>query len=343
MVDWQPLRGAIPPLKAAQWQHAFAQYQNFPEFAQLNAAMTLAEFKFIFWMEYAHRLLGRCIGLAFLAPFLYFWGRGMLPPTAVGKLGGVFLLGAAQGLLGWYMVKSGLGDEPRVSHYRLAAHFALAVAIYAYLLRLAVEFRAAAQGNVSSGIAGAAIDGGTIDGKHGGEHAVFTAPDASRWPGAIALFAILLTMLSGALVAGSHAGHIHNTWPAMSGQWIPAHLLAMRPWWINFIDNAVAIQFTHRALAPLTLLAVGYFAYSLWRHGPAGGAHHHRAPGQYGARALGIAMLATACAQTALGIATLLLGVPAALGVAHQATAMALLTLVVLAMAARMPLFARSA
>ncbi len=300
MVDWQPLRGIIPPLDEAHWQQAFARYRQFPEFQQVNPDMTLAGFRFIFWMEYAHRLLGRVLGLVFLLPFLFFLWRRMVPSAAVGRLWILFLLGGLQGLLGWYMVQSGLVDDPRVSHYRLAMHFMLAVLLYAYLLRVVVGLRPQ-------------------------WHAAHDKQVTATRIGLIALAALLVVMTSGALVAGTQAGYGYNTWPKMGGQWLPPQLLVMRPWWLNFVENTVAIQFTHRWLAMLALVAVVGFAAGLLYT-----AERRRA-------FLPFLLLVAAFAQVALGITTLLLQIPPALGVAHQAGALVLLTLVVLALAQRLP------
>ncbi len=295
MVDWRPLGGVIPPLGEAQWQRVFEDYRRFPEFRLVNPDLTLAGFRFIFWMEYAHRLLGRVTGLVFLLPFLVFLWRGMVPRVPAAGLWGLFLLGALQGLLGWYMVKSGLADNPQVSHYRLLMHFMLAVVIYAGLLGVAIGLR-------------------SPPGSPGSR----AAPNTSIIViGRITLALIFLMLISGALVAGTRAGHGYNTWPTMGGSWLPEPLLALHPWWRNFVENPVAIQFTHRWLAVAVLAAVGAFAVRLLRDRPR----------------IACALLAAISAQIALGIATLVQGVPVALGVAHQAGAMVLLTVTVVAMA----------
>ncbi len=305
MVDWQPLRGVIPPLDADGWRQAFDNYRQFPEFNLVNPDMTLAEFRFIFWMEYAHRLLGRLIGAAFLLPFLFFLAAGRVPRAAVGRLWALFFLGGMQGLLGWHMVKSGLADDPHVSHYRLALHFMLAVVIYAYLLRVLVGISRRPQSP---------------------ERAAHDTP--LRLTGGIALALILMMMASGALVAGTHAGHVYNTWPLMGGRWLPPQLLAMQPGWLNAFENLVAIQFIHRWLALAVLVAVIAFALRLIRARAATG--NNRA-------LIGYLLAALAVAQVALGIATLVLRVPPALASAHQAGAMLLLTVAVIALARHLP------
>lgn len=309
MVDWRPLTGAIPPLDSVDWRRAFAAYQQSPEFRLVNPGMTLAGFKFIFWFEYAHRLLGRVIGAAFLLPFLFFLAAGRVSGPVGARLWALFALGAAQGVIGWLMVKSGLTGAPHVSHYRLALHFMLAVAIYAYLLRVVV------------GIAGPRL-------------AVADSAAATvTVTGKITVAVILLTMLSGVFVAGTRAGFAYNTWPAMDGAWLPAELFALQPWWRNFTDNIAAVQFTHRWLAVLALAAAAAFAWRLIRDGVRDGVHGNRGR----ATVAGVVLLTVAGAQVILGIATLLLRVPVVLGVAHQAGALLLLTAAVTALAMHLP------
>ena len=310
MVDWQPLRGAIPPLDQSQWQQVFENYRQFPEFKLVNPDMTLSGFKFIFWMEYAHRLLGRVTGVVFLLPFLFFlWTRAVSPAVA-GRLWLLFFLGGAQGLLGWYMVQSGLVDDPRVSHYRLIPHFILAVIIYAEMLRIVAGLCRPLP----------AVHDATT-------RTLSTKTPATKTLGTVTLAVILLMMLSGALVAGTHAGLGNNTWPKMGTLWIPDQLLVLHPWWLNFLENTVTIQFIHRWLAIIVLLTAGTFALRLIRTG---------------ARPFtGYTLLAVALGQTALGITTLVLRVPTVLGVAHQAGAMLLLSLTVIALAGYLPSLAR--
>ena len=331
MVDWRPLAGALPPLDAEAWRRAFAAYRQFPEYRLVNPDMTLAGFQFIFWFEYAHRLLGRVIGVVFLLPFLFFLAAGRVSGALGWRLWALFGLGAAQGLIGWYMVQSGLAGAPQVSPYRLALHFMLAAGIYAWMLRVTV---------------GVARRRPAVDSAAG--------TVAATVAGKIAVTVILLTMLSGALVAGRRAGFAYNTWPMFDGAWIPAHLFALRPWWLNFTDNIVTIQFAHRWLAFLALAAAAGFAWRLIRDGvrdgdgvcDGDGVRDRRDGDNRGNRGnrtnrtdtiAGYALLTVAAAQVMLGIATLLLRVPPALGVAHQAGAMLLLTVTVAALAARLP------
>lgn len=311
MVDWRPLAGAIPPLDSAAWLRVFEAYQRTPEFRLVNPGMTLAGFQFIFWFEYAHRLLGRVIGVAFLLPFLFFLATGRVSGGLGARLWALFALGAAQGVIGWLMVKSGLTGAPHVSHYRLALHFMLAAAIYAYLLRVLVGVARP----VGDGVAGTTV---TVTGD---------TVAATVTAGKIAITVIFAAMLSGVFVAGTRAGFAYNTWPLMDGAWLPAQLFALQPWWRNFTDNIAAVQFAHRWLAVLALVASAAFAWRLIRDGVRDGVHGNRAR----ATVAGGVLLTVAGAQVALGIATLLLRVPVALGVAHQAGAMLLLTAAVLA------------
>jgi cytochrome c oxidase assembly protein subunit 15 len=290
MVEWDPLFGIVPPLTEADWQAVFDKYKASPEYRLVNVGMDLAGFKRIFYVEYAHRVLGRAIGLVFLLPFLFFWWRGMLPRGFAPKLAAMFVLGGLQGLLGWYMVQSGLVDDPRVSPYRLAAHFMFAVALYGYILWVALGLwpgRAARGG--APGLRLAAL--GT-------------------------LVLVLVTMTAGAFVAGLKAGHAWNTFPLMEGRLVPEGLLALQPAWRNFFENPMTVQFQHRVLGLLTLAAV----LGLWMA-------RRRLAGA--ARRLAHLLAAAGVIQVGLGIATLLLVVPVPLASAHQAGALVVFTVLV--------------
>ncbi len=291
MVDWKPIMGSIPPLNEQAWNRAFEEYRQFPEYKLINQSITLAEFRFIYWMEFAHRLSGRMIGLIFLAPFLIFLFLRKLPAGLTRKLWLLFLVGAAQGVMGWYMVKSGLVDIPAVSQYRLTAHLIIAVIIYAYMVRLIVGLHS----------------------KH-----LSCSKSAARL-GPVLLGMIALMICSGGFVAGAHAGFIYNTFPMMGEQWIPDQLLALSPGWKNVFENPVTIQFIHRCLAAALLILIVLYAGILARH------RHSML------RGCAIAVFLAGVAQVVLGIAALLLKVPVALGVAHQAGALILLTAVLVA------------
>ena len=297
MVEWKPLLGIMPPLGDGEWQALFRDYQRYPEYWVLNTGMTLDDFKLIFWFEYTHRLWGRLIGLVFLVPFLYFLATGRIGKRLGLHLGIIFVLGALQGGLGWYMVKSGLVKDPSVSQYRLAAHLAAAFAIYAYILWIALGLAAGR---------GVRARGSRVPGPN---------PGLKRF--AILVIALVsLTVMSGAFVAGIDAGLSYNTFPLMGGQWVPDEIFLLDPPMANFFENVATVQFDHRVLGILTLAAV----ILLWLI-----SRRFELPAR--ARlALGLT-LAMAVLQPGLGIATLLLVVPVSLAAAHQAGALALFTL----------------
>lgn len=292
MVEWKPLMGIIPPLSEADWQATFAKYQQFPEYQQVNVAMDLEGFKSIFLFEYAHRVLGRLIGVIFLIPFLIFWWRGQLTRTLTPKLITLFLLGGLQGLLGWYMVKSGLVDVPQVSQYRLTAHLGLAVIIYSYMLWVAQDLLYANTANrvvVSSGLRRFAF---VVSGL------------------------LFLMILSGGLVAGTRAGFAYNTFPLMGDRFIPVGLYATDPVWLAAFEDITTVQFNHRLFAYLLCVLIGTFVWC----GLKNRAIQGRA--RKGLYLLVLALLV----QVGLGISTLLLLVPVPLAAAHQLGAMVLLT-----------------
>ena len=291
IVDWQPLMGSIPPLNERAWNQAFEEYRQFPEYKLINHSITLAEFRFIYLMEYAHRLLGRLTGLIFLLPFLIFLFLGKLPKGLAAKLWMLFLMGAIQGGMGWYMVKSGLVDDPAVSQYRLTAHLIIAVVIYAYMIRIIVGLHS--------------------------KHLSYSKPAIRLGP--VLLGVILLMICSGGFVAGTHAGFIYNTFPMMGEQWIPDQLLAISPVWKNAFENPVTIQLIHRCMAAALLILIVLYAGMLIRHR------------RHVVRGFAIAVVLAGVIQIALGISVLLLKVPVALGMAHQTGALILLTVVIVA------------
>ena len=301
MVEWKPLLGIMPPFGDGEWRRLFGEYQRYPEYWVLNTGMTLDDFKTIFWFEYTHRLWGRLIGLVFLVPFLTFLARGRIGKRLGLHLGIIFALGALQGGLGWYMVKSGLIEDPTVSQYRLAAHLAAAFAIYAYILWIALGLLKG-RGDRARG---AGVPG--------------LNPGLKR----LAIFVIALvslTVMSGALVAGIDAGLSYNTFPLMGGQWVPDEIFLLDPPIANFFENVATVQFDHRVLGILTLAAV----ILLWLTSRGADLTPR-------ARLALDLTLAMAVLQPGLGIATLLLAVPVALAAAHQAGALALFTLVLVA------------
>lgn len=291
IVEWQPLVGTLPPLSEQAWQETFRKYQHTPEYQKVNLGMSLEEYKGIYWWEYGHRVLGRTIGLIYLVPFLYVLLRRKLDRTRVWQLGAIVLLDGLQGALGWYMVKSGLVDNPRVSQYRLTAHLGLAIAIYAAMLWVALGLLTP-RGAPPRGTG------------------------RRLWRFSLVLTGIIFVMsLSGGLVAGLRAGLAYNTFPLMNGYWIPPQLLLLEPWYSNFFDNGATVQFEHRLLAWLLAALVPWF---WWRS-----RHVTVTPW---ARLWCDALPAVLILQLTLGIVTLLLAVPVALGAAHQAGALLLLT-----------------
>jgi cytochrome c oxidase assembly protein subunit 15 len=288
ITEWAPIVGTLPPLSDADWGDAFARYRETPEYRQVNPGMDLEAFRRIFWWEYAHRLLGRAIGVAFLLPYLWFLLRRRIPRGYAGALGAIFALGAAQGALGWYMVQSGLVDDPRVSHLRLTAHLGLAFLIFGGMFWVALSLSRPRLTN---------------------------AGDAALRRFATLLAALVyLMVLAGGLVAGLRAGFAYNTFPRMNGNWVPPEILMVEPWYRNFTNNMATVQFDHRLLATVLAVLVPWFVWRMHRTAEAS------APARIAARLF----LALLVVQIALGIATLLLVVPVGLAAAHQAGAVLL-------------------
>ena len=288
MVDWRPLVGWLPPFSDAEWQRVFDLYRSSPEFLKVNSQMDVAAFKSIFWLEYLHRLLGRLIGVVFIVPFFVFLAKEYIRLSEWPKYLFMFILGGMQGLLGWYMVKSGLVDLPHVSQYRLTAHLVAAFTIYAYMFWVAMSLKFPASGTSNH-----------------------------SWFGrSLALTCLIsLTIISGGFVAGLKAGKVYNTFPMMGDSWIPPGTMALNPFWRNLFDNTTTVQLDHRVLAVVTLLAVVFFWYR---------SRNAILPDR--SRPAVNALLHTVLLQVALGITTLLFAVPVILGVLHQAVAMLLFT-----------------
>ena len=315
ITEWQPIVGTLPPLSAGEWDEAFVKYQATPEYRQVNKGMSLDAFKSIFWWEYAHRLLGRVVGAVFALPLAWFVLRRKLPRRLAPQLIAIFALGGLQGALGWYMVQSGLIDDPRVSQLRLAAHLGLALLIFAAMFWLALSLLRW-RGH-------SAADGSLI--RHSRESGNPVAYRQRRWvpafagttiPFRFALFIVALVFvqaLSGSLVAGIRAGFAYNTFPLMNGQLVPPEILSLAPWYRNFADNMATVQFDHRAIAWLLALLIPVFWFLVRSQATA--------PRVKLAATL---LLAALLLQLALGIATLLLVVPVPLAAAHQAGAVLL-------------------
>jgi len=289
IVEWQPILGTLPPVGEAQWLETFDKYKLTPEYRKVNQGMSLEAFKSIFWWEYFHRLLGRMIGVVFLLPLLWFWWRGRIDRPLALKLAGIFVLGGLQGAMGWYMVKSGLVDDPRVSQYRLTAHLIIALAIYAAMLWTAL-------------------------GLHYRDPVATNAPPLRRFAWIITA-AVAYLAVTGGFVAGIRAGFAYNTFPLMNGHWVPPEMFMLDPWYLNFFNNMATVQFDHRLGAWLLALLAPWFWLRARREA--------LTPRAKLAIDLLLSMLAL---QIALGIATLLLAVPIPLAAAHQGGAVLLLT-----------------
>jgi len=293
MTDWKPIMGAIPPITEAQWEDAFEQYKQFPEYQQVNRGMSLSEFQFIFFWEYMHRMIGRLIGLVFIIPFGYFLVKKKFDTVQLKRAGTLLTLGAAQGLMGWYMVQSGLIDVPRVSPYRLAAHLSLAFAIFGCCVWFALDLRSK-----------------TINSINGRK-------ELKTWLWAF-LAVLSLQVVWGAFVAGHHAGHIYNTFPKMNQYWIPPELWLMEPFVINFFENMVTVQWIHRVLATI----LGVMAIGMW-------IRTYQLNTTFTTKMWILAIFAIVLIQYLIGVFTLIWHVPLWLGVLHQAVAMVLFGVVI--------------
>ena len=281
ITEWKPVAGTLPPLSDAAWQAEFDKYRQIPQYQQVNRGMSLDEFKYIFWWEWGHRLLGRLIGFVFLLPFLFFLWRGLIDRALGWKLSGLFVLGGMQGAVGWWMVASGLVNRVDVSQYRLATHLTLACIILAATVAVAVSLKAPAERRPS--------------------------PDWLRGYARILFAVVVLQIFLGGLVAGLDAGLTYTTWPLMDGHIIPpaADLFVQQPVWRNFFENVLTVQFNHRLVAYLLLaLALGHWL-SARR---VGGAVRRRAT----------LILGLVGAQAFLGVWTLVHQVPIDIALAHQ-------------------------
>jgi cytochrome c oxidase assembly protein subunit 15 len=305
IVEWKPVTGILPPLNQEQWTEAFDAYKTIPQYRELNAGMTLGEFKTIFWWEWSHRLLGRVIGVAFLLPFLWFLWCGVLNADLRRRLWLIFGLGALQGAVGWWMVASGLSQRIEVSQYRLATHLGLAMLIFAAIVWTLLRLT---------------------------DRPPPVASSRLKITSVILLALTLVQLYLGALLAGLRAGRVYNTWPDIDGAFIPAaaRLFFEQPWWRNLFDNTLTVQFEHRMTAyALFVLAILHAIDAI--RSRAGAAAVNGA----------LWLVAAVTLQAALGILTLLYQVPVALALAHQAVAMSVLTLAVVQaerLAARQPI-----
>ena len=284
IVEWEPIVGTIPPLNDTDWNQVFDEYKGSPEYQLINFGMSLDEFKVIFWWEYFHRLLGRLIGFVFFVPFLFFLLTRRLNAGLTGRLLGIFALGGLQGGMGWYMVASGLVDEPNVSQYRLTAHLGIAFLIFGAITWTAMSVLYPSRTNLS-------------------------VPVRSMYKTSVAVSATLFLMvLSGGFVAGLQAGLIYNTFPLMGNSFIPPNLFALTPFWTNFFDNMTTVQFDHRIIAYILAIMIPIFWFKLRRRDVSNRT-----------KTLSNLLLGLLALQIVLGITTLIYHVPTVLGVAHQA------------------------
>ena len=286
IAEWAPVVGTLPPLNEQAWQESFNKYQATPEYLKLNLGMSLGEYKSIFFWEYFHRLLGRITGLVLIIPYFIFLLKKKFVAGLSKRLLGGLLIAGLEGPMGWLMVKSGLVDAPHVSHYRLAAHLALAFILFGYLFMIILGLTADKSKNNTAGL-----------------------KKFSLW----ICMGLSLEVVYGAFTAGLKAGFVYNTFPTMNGYWIPPALFYLSPLWRNFFENQTSVQFLHRLFAFLLLISVVIFRimatrFSLTKNQKRGTN----------------LLLSALLAQIVLGVTTLLCHIPVPLAVAHQGTAMLL-------------------
>lgn len=287
ITEWNVITGTIPPLNESQWIEEFDKYKQIPQYSQLNAHFSLSDFKFIYFWEYIHRLFGRMVGLVFVVGLVYFFTRKAVSKELMPKLLFMFVLGGIQGFLGWYMVSSGLTQNVRVSHFRLAIHLTFAFITFGYIFRVALgqlfPERLVANGSLR--------------------------PLQKQTSPLIIL--LLIQIVYGAFVAGTKAGWTYNTWPDMGGEWVPESIPFAfdKDGWSSLVNNLASIQFIHRMLAYLLFVWISWFVVSGLRN-PA-----LPTPQRNGL----LILMAGIIAQLVLGILTLIWQVPVWMGVTHQA------------------------
>jgi cytochrome c oxidase assembly protein subunit 15 len=292
ITQWKPVTGALPPLSTADWQAEFARYRQIPQYSQLNAGMSLADFEAIYWWEWSHRLLGRLLGLVFFVPFVVFAIRRELPQRLFFRLGAIFILGGLQGAVGWWMVASGLSERVSVAPERLMVHLGLAFALLGLLLWTAFDAWA------------------------GAARQTLPSPWGRRAAWLIGL--IYLQILLGALVAGNDAGLVYNDWPLMNGALVPDDY-GGASFWATLAHSQGAVQLHHRVVAYVLTVSAVTLGVAAWRS-------------SYLAREsklLGVAVAGAVLFQALLGIATLMARAPVALSIVHQLVAAVVLSLAV--------------
>lgn len=291
IVEWQPIVGTLPPITKGDWDELLEKYRETPQYQKVNKGMSVDEFKSIFWWEYFHRLLGRLIGLVFFVPFIYFLLRKKINRSLGIKLAGIFVLGGLQGLMGWYMVMSGLVNDPHVSQYRLTAHLGLAFIIFAAMFWVAL---------------------GLLSSEREKTHSSATTQQLRRFSFGLTTL-IFIMVLSGGFVAGIRAGLAYNTFPLMNGHLIPPDLFILQPWYRNFFDNMTTVQFDHRLIAWILAFTVPLFWFN-----------SRKIELSDTTRIACNFLLLMLITQISLGIATLLHVVPISLAASHQGGALLL-------------------
>lgn len=287
MTEWKPITGWLPPLNVEDWQAEFNNYQTSPEFKKINPNMDIEGFKKIFWLEYIHRVMGRVTGLVFLLPLIYFFVRKQVTATLALKLLGIFSIGALQGVIGWFMVKSGLKDNPQVSQYWLAFHLSTAFLIFwlVFWTALSSIMKPVIQGDLKyKGLLKFSV---------------------------IISCAVFIQIVLGAFVAGTHAGFMYNTFPDMDGHIIPPDMWYITPWYKNIFENLTTIQFNHRLIAYVVSLAIIVFWFISRRFQLTNKTNY----------AIGLLVVSIGV-QFTLGVQTLLKQVPVSLASLHQVMAL---------------------
>lgn len=293
MVDWNPIMGAIPPLSETQWKEVFEQYKQFPEYREINYNMTLSEFKTIFFWEYIHRLLGRILGLVFIIPYAWFIIKKKIDSRNIKRGIILFVLGLSQGLLGWFMVMSGLVDVPEVSHYRLAAHLLLAFTIVGFCIWYALDLTPSVP-------------------------PLERTANKLRWWLYGLMILLIVQIIYGAFVANMQAGHVYNTFPKMHEYWAPPELWSIKPLTLNFLENIVTVQWMHRVFGTLTVV----LTFGIWMRS-------YFLDTKFITKKWSLSLLAIVLAQYLIGVFTLVFHVPIWLGVLHQAMALVLFGVIV--------------
>lgn len=291
ITEWKPIHGVIPPLNHAEWMEEFDKYRQIPQYQQINKGMSLGEFQSIFWWEWAHRMLARFVGFLVAIPLAFFWLTGRLTTGLKYRMLGLLVLGGLQGAIGWWMVASGLSVLTSVSQYRLAIHLTTACVIITAVFYIARGL------------------------------ATYTAHPAERSVQRFAgwlVFAVLVQIYLGGLVAGLHAGLTYNSWPLMDGAIIPSDLFIQSPWWKNLFENPKTVQFVHRMFAYTVLALSLLHMFQAFKSAP-GTTHARRT----------VLLLGLVLVQAAIGIATLLMSVPLHLGLTHQFVALIVLAFAV--------------